>query len=910
MAAATLERPVEPSEASNPIMSHRQIMLVIYALMAGMFLSALDQTIVGTAIRTIGDDLQGLDQQAWVTTAYLIAATVTTPLYGKLSDQFGRRPLFIVSITIFVLGSLLSSFATSMLGLAAFRAFQGLGAGGLMSLPLAIIGDILAPRERAKYQGYFLATFGIASVIGPLIGGLFAGTDTILWVSGWRWVFLVNVPVGAIALLMVIAFLHLPHESHGHPRIDWWGATLVVGTLAPLLLVAEQGRDWGWTSAGSITCYVIGGVGLLAFILVERAMGSDAIIPMRLFSSGTFSTTVVLSVLVGFGMFGAMLTIPLYLQIVNGLTPTESGFATLPMMVGVMIASIGSGQIVMRTGKYAVFPITGTFTTAVGFGILAFITLDRPLWYLMIAMFVIGLGLGQLMQTLTMSAQASAEARDIGVATSSAAFFRQIGGTLGTAIMLSLLFSLLPANITNSLTDEQTLTDALDAALDPAVANAPENAAIMAQMWTPIVDKIKDKVDDKLSDATDTVHDKVEAAVREKVADAVHKSAAKGAGKLANGVSAVSKGLGKLSTGTGAFVDGVGQIGTGAEQLATGAAKIATGAGQLSTGLAKVSTAEKTAAKNAKQATADFAELSAAMTSLGTDQQKCAGGDETACGKLTDDQTAVSAAMKALGTSVYTTSGYLNGASGKPGLSDALAQLASGSKGLASGTEQLATGTKQLATGASTAAEKGSALTTGTQAAASGTKKLSAGAKQLSKVEKLINSKVKELVPDAEAKALKKVAKDKHFSVVDGKLTIDYSDPVQRRAIIDELVPEMVKSIKNGDTDNVKTETSSSDTSFLTGADPRLTKPFLAGFNTSVVTIYWVGLGVMLLAFVITWFFRVPPLRTRSAMQERAAAAEAAAEEAGAQTDADSPTVVDDQTAAEADTPSTERASS
>ena len=873
MAVAALERPVAPDEASNPIMSHRQIMLVIYALMAGMFLSALDQTIVGTAIRTIGDDLHGLDQQAWVTTAYLIAATVTTPLYGKLSDQFGRRPLFITSISIFVLGSLLSSFSTSMLTLAAFRAFQGLGAGGLMSLPLAIIGDMLAPRERAKYQGYFLATFGIASVIGPLIGGLFAGADTILWVSGWRWVFLVNVPVGALALVMVLSFLHLPHETHGRPRIDWWGATLVVGTLAPLLLVAEQGREWGWTSAASIACYVIGAAGLVSFILVERAMGANAIIPLRLFKSSAFATTTVLSVLVGFGMFGAMLTIPLYLQIVTGLTPTQSGFATLPMMAGLMIASIGSGQIVARTGKYAIFPLAGTATTAAGFGILAFITIDKPLWYLMVAMFVIGLGLGQLMQTLTMAAQAAAEARDIGVATSSATFFRQIGGTLGTAIMLSLLFSILPLNITNSLTDEQMVTEALDAALDPAVASAPNNQAIMAKMWSPIVDKIKGTIDDKLSDATHEVHDTVKSAVHEKVAEAVHKAAAKGAGKLADGVTAVSQGLNKLSVGTGAFVGGVGQIGAGAQQLATGTAKVASGAGQLATGLAKVSAAENTAAKNAKRATSDFNAVSAAMATLGADQKSCDDGDTTACDRVTADQTAVGSAMKSLGTSVYTTSGYLNGASGKPGLADGVSQLASGSKGLASGLKQLAGGTQKLAAGATTAADKGGSLTTGTKAAASGTAKLSAGAKQLSRAEKLIAAKVKELTPAAEAKALKKVAKDKNLSVIDGRLAVNYSDPVQRRAIIDSLVPELIKSVKEGDTTDVKTDTSASDTTFLNGADPRLTKPFLSGFNASVVTIYWVGLGVMLLAFVITWFFRVPPLRTRSALQEKADAA-------------------------------------
>ena len=885
MAAATIERPASAGEASEPLMSHRQIMLVIYGLMAGMFLSALDQTIVGTAIRTIGDDLHGLDQQAWVTTAYLIAATVTTPLYGKLSDQFGRRPLFIASIGIFVLGSLLSSFATSMIGLAAFRAFQGLGAGGLMSLPLAIIGDILAPRERAKYQGFFLATFGVASVIGPLIGGLFAGADQILWITGWRWVFLVNVPVGVVALLMVISFLHVPHERHGQPRIDWWGATLVVGTLAPLLLVAEQGREWGWTSAASITCFVVGAVGLLAFIGVERAMGSDAILPLRLFKKSTFSITTVLSILVGFGMFGAMLTIPLYLQIVTGLSPTESGLATLPMMAGLMLASIGSGQIIARTGKYGIFPVTGTGTTAVGFLILAFITPDKPLWYLMIAMFVVGLGLGQLMQTLTLAVQASADARDIGVATSSATFFRQIGGTLGTAIMLSLLFSLLPANIVGSLSDEQTVTDALDAALDPAVASAPNNAAIMDKMWNPIVDEIKSQIDDKLSDATTEVKNEVKDAVREKVADAVHANAAKGAGKLADGVSQVALGLDRLSTGTGAFVGGVGQIGTAAHQLASGTDKIAAGADGLSGGLAKLSRAEKAAAGEAKRAASDYATLKAAIDEQSTDQKACDDGDSGACGRLSADQAAVDKALSALAASVNTTSGYLNGGGGKPGLADGLASAASGSKKLASGLHQLAAGTGRLADGVTTAADKGGQLTTGTKAAASGTAKLSTGARQLSKVEKLIDEKVAELLPDAERKALTKVAKEKNLSVVDGRLAVDYSDPVQRRAIIDQIVPELVDSINNGDTGDVKTDTSASDTSFLNGADPRLTKPFLNGFNTSVVIIYWVGLGVMLLAFVITWFFRVPPLRTRSALEERTAAAAAA----GAGASEDSP---------------------
>lgn len=882
-AVVSEERPLVGENQRQPIMSQRQIMLVIYGLMAGMFLSALDQTIVGTAIRTIGDDLNGLDQQAWVTTAYLIAATVTTPLYGKLSDMFGRRPLFVLSISIFVAGSLLSTFSTSMLMLAGFRAFQGLGAGGLMSLPLAIIGDMLAPRERAKYQGYFLATFGVASVIGPLIGGLFAGSDEILGIGGWRWVFLVNVPVGIVALLMVLAFLHLPHIPHAHPRVDWWGATLVVGTLAPLLLIAEQGREWGWTSTAAVVCYTIGAVGLVAFILVERAMGKDAIIPLRLFGTKEFSTAIVLSILLGFGMFGAMLTIPLYLQIVVGFTPTQSGLATLPMMAGVMISSIGTGQIVARTGKYAAFPITGTATTSLGFLILAFITLDKPFWYMALAMFVIGLGMGQLMQTLTMAVQASAPAQDIGVATSSATFFRQIGGTLGTAIMLSLLFSVLPGNISTSLTDSPTLTQALDAALDPAVAADPANRGIMDQMWKPVTDKVRSQVDDKLKDATTQLKQTVDDKVREEVSKAAHAQEAKGASGLADGVSKLSDGLDQLSTGTGAFVDGVGKLGSGAQQLAAGTSKVAgaskqlgSGASRLAGGLAKVAGATKQAAAEAKDATTDFGAVQHALADLSTDEQACSGGDTTACGQLAADQEHLTSAMTALGTSVYTTSGYLNGAQGKPGLADGVSSLAGGAKSLASGTsalssglEKLATGVGKLADGATTAADKGGALATGSTGAASGAKQLSSGARKLSEVEKIINDKVAELTPDAERKALQAAAEEKHLSVIDGRLAVDYSDPVQRRAIIDEVVPTIVDAINDGDSDQVKTDASTSDTSFLTGADPRLTRPFLTGFNSSVVTIYWTGLAVMLLAFVITWFFRVPPLRTRSALQEK-----------------------------------------
>jgi EmrB/QacA subfamily drug resistance transporter len=461
-----------------PILTHRQILFIIFGLMAGMFLSSLDQTIVGTSMRTIADDLHGLSIQAWVTTAYLITSTIATPIYGKLSDLFGRRPLFIIAISIFLLGSLAAGFAQDMYMLAGFRALQGLGAGGLMALPLAIMGDILAPRERAKYQGYFLAVFATSSVVGPLIGGLFAGADQILFVDGWRWVFLVNLPIGIGALALVLRYLHVPHTRHS-VRIDWWGAATVIIALVPLLIVAEQGREWGWGSLGAIACYVIGALGIAAFIVTERLMGDAALIPLKLFRSPTFSMVTVLGVLVGFGMFGAMMTIPLYLQLVNGATPTESGFLMLPMILGLMISSITSGQIISRTGRYKIFPIIGTGLMAAGFFWFTFASADKPVIFMMGGMLLVGLGLGQIMQTLTLASQNSVGPRDIGVATSSSTFFRQIGGTAGVAILFSVLFSRIPDTIAAAFQDKDNLADLAAAAQDPEVLADPKNAKIL-----------------------------------------------------------------------------------------------------------------------------------------------------------------------------------------------------------------------------------------------------------------------------------------------------------------------------------------------------------------------------------------------------------------------------------------------
>lgn len=447
---------------------------------------------------------------------------------------------------------------------------------------------------------------------------------------------------------------------------------------------------------GAFACYGIGALGLIAFVIVERSMGDDAILPLKLFGSRVFSMAAVLSVLVGFGMFGAMLTIPLYLQIVKGVTPTESGFAMLPMVLGLMISSIASGQIISRTGRYQVFPITGTAFTAIGFTVLTFLTADRPLWFLMLGMFGIGLGLGQLMQTLTLAAQNSVSPRDIGVATSAATFFRQIGGTMGTAVLLSVLFSLMPTNITGAMQDESTLKPALNAALTPSVANASDNKGVMDQIWSKIVRPVQQNVQKGLDQGAAAAKQAADQAVTQKVTSAVQ---------------------------------------------------------------------------------------------------------------------------------------------------------------------------QQVASGAIPA----------------------------SAADAVIAQQVAAAKPQAEQQALETVAAKANAEVVDGTVQVDYSNADQRRAVVDEVAPKLVDQLKQGNTAaSSGAGSATSDTSFLNGADPRLTRPFLVGFSSSAVVVYWVGLAVILLAFVLTWFFRVPPLRKVSALQEQADAAK------GAQRAADDERSAADRLAADA----------
>jgi EmrB/QacA subfamily drug resistance transporter len=452
--------------------THRQILTIIAGLMVAMFLAALDQTVVATAIRTIADDLNGYDLQAWATTAFLITSTISTPLYGKLSDIYGRRPCYLFAIAVFVLGSVLCGIADTMYQLAAYRAIQGIGAGGLMSLALAIIGDIVPPRERSRYQGYFMAVFGTSSVLGPVIGGFLAGQSSLLGLTGWRWIFIVNVPLGILAFAAVYRVLHLPHLRREH-RIDWPGALALVTFLVPLLIVAEQGRTWGWTSDRALVCYAIGAVGLVLFLLAERAYRDEALLPLVLFGNRSFTIASLGSVVVGAGMFGGLLLLPQYLQIVHGSSATVAGLQMIPLVAGIMTGAMSSGITISKTGKYKVFPLAGTALMAAALLALSFVVdADTSVWSLVPFMVLLGVGLGFNFQPAVLAVQNAVPPSQLGVATSSVTFFRQMGATVGTAVFLSVLFSRLPVEI------EESVTAA--AASDPRVAQALQGGQLQA----------------------------------------------------------------------------------------------------------------------------------------------------------------------------------------------------------------------------------------------------------------------------------------------------------------------------------------------------------------------------------------------------------------------------------------------
>ncbi|MFI0910870.1 MDR family MFS transporter [Streptomyces abikoensis] len=420
------------------------VRVAIGALLLGMLLAALDQTIVSTALPTIVSDLGGLEHLSWVVTAYMLASTAATPLWGKLGDQYGRKKLFQTAIVIFLIGSALCGLARNMPELIGFRALQGLGGGGLMVLSMAIVGDIVPPRDRGRYQGLFGAVFGGTSVLGPLLGGLFVDH------LSWRWVFYVNLPIGVVALAVIAAVLHIPVSRVPH-RIDYLGTFLIAAVAICLVLMTSLGgTSYPWSSWRIIGLGVVGVVLLLPFVLVERR-AAEPVLPLGLFRIHTFALCSVIGFVVGFAMFGSMTYLPTFLQVVHGVSPTLSGVHMLPMVAGLLIASTGSGQIVSRTGHYKVFPIAGTAVMTIGLLLLHRLDPAVSTATMSAYFFVFGFGLGLVMQVLVLIVQNSVGYEDLGVATSGATFFRSIGASFGVSIFGTIFTSKLGPRISDAL---------------------------------------------------------------------------------------------------------------------------------------------------------------------------------------------------------------------------------------------------------------------------------------------------------------------------------------------------------------------------------------------------------------------------------------------------------------------------
>ncbi|HTT86798.1 MAG TPA: DHA2 family efflux MFS transporter permease subunit [Acidimicrobiales bacterium] len=440
-AAGPPEDEISPAE-------HRRILAIIGALMLGMFLASLDQTIVATALPTIVGDLHGLNHLSWVVTAYLLTSTISTPLWGKLGDQFGRKRFYQAAIVIFLGGSALSGLAHDMLELIAFRAVQGIGAGGLMVGAQAIVGDVISPRLRGRYMGYFGAVFAVTSVAGPLLGGLFTQH------LSWRWIFYINVPIGIVALFVIAAVLHVPRVRRPH-RIDYLGTALLSGAATALILLTTWGgTQYAWGSPVIIGLGVATVALVLLFVAAERH-AIEPVVPLGLFRMGTFTASSAVGFIVGLIMFGAIIYLPVYLQTVHGATPTASGLELLPLVVGMLLTFIPTGRLVARTGRYKRFPVMGTAVVSVGMVLLTQLGATTPFWLTSLYMFVVGVGVGMVMQVLVVIVQNAVPYEQLGVATSTATFFRSIGGCFGVALFGAVfdnrLFAALPKHLPSSV---------------------------------------------------------------------------------------------------------------------------------------------------------------------------------------------------------------------------------------------------------------------------------------------------------------------------------------------------------------------------------------------------------------------------------------------------------------------------
>jgi EmrB/QacA subfamily drug resistance transporter len=425
---------------SQGYLSHRQILSVMAGLMAGMFLAALDQSVLGTALPRITSDLGGLDKLSWVVTAYMLTSTASTPLWGKVSDLYGRKLIFQAAIATFVLGSLLSGLAQNIGELISFRAIQGLGGGGVFALALATMGDIVPPRERGRYGGYFGAVWGTSSVLGPVLGGFF--TDG----PGWRWIFFINIPIGIAALFVTSSALRIAHVRREH-KIDYLGAASIVAAVSSFLLYTTvAGPDYGWGSGLGLALLAAGVALSLLFVWIE-SRAEEPIIPLPLFSLSVFRTCNLYSFILGFAMFGGIIFLPVYLQVVDGMSPTKSGLAMLPLVIGIFVLSIATGQAMTKTGHYKIYPIVGSALVAIALYLLSRLDANSPYWQVAVPMLIFGAGLGCSMQIIVTAVQNAVDKRYMGTATSAVTFFRAMGGTFGTAVFGAILTSRLATHL-------------------------------------------------------------------------------------------------------------------------------------------------------------------------------------------------------------------------------------------------------------------------------------------------------------------------------------------------------------------------------------------------------------------------------------------------------------------------------
>ena len=459
---------------SDGYLSHRQILVVMSGLMVGMFLAALDQSIVGTALPRITSDLGGFSKLSWVVTAYLLASTASTPLWGKISDLYGRRLLFQVAIVVFMVGSLASGFSQNIDQLIAARLVQGLGGGGLMAMALATVGDIIPPRERGRYQAYFAFTFGVSSVLGPVLGGFFADGP------GWEWIFFINIPLGIVALVITSAALKMQHVRRDH-TIDYLGAAVIVASVSSILLyTAWAGPEHGWGDSTSLALLFGGLVLAVVFVFIELR-ASEPIIPMRLFGNSIFSLANAFGFLIGIAMFGSMIFMPVYLQVVGDMSPTRSGLAMLPMIVGIFTTSLTAGQIMSRTGRYRYFPPTGAALVAIALLMLSRLGVDSPYWFAGLSMYVFGAGLGLSLQVVVVVVQNAVDRSDMGVATSSVAFFRQMGGSFGAALFGAILTSRLSVHLAEVLPGGASAGGKVDTNNTDAIKELPTAVRVLVQ---------------------------------------------------------------------------------------------------------------------------------------------------------------------------------------------------------------------------------------------------------------------------------------------------------------------------------------------------------------------------------------------------------------------------------------------